>query len=559
MNIVEYYMQQDLRSVNYGIKHGAQPARTVQLCNASSQALKLLLTNKNDSEWRKRDGPGVLHLSGDGLIFNERKTPYVALNPTEWIILDLPTSAEAFVIYPRSLCDGDNCLAGATPSSQTGFYKQSGDWQNPWPNGGGYTICDLAHGCNNNFPSVGATKIESGKDMVSDISMVDGFNHSVKMEVSTEINDGDGEVKKRDVTIVANPQDCQYGVRNYAADTSKGMIGCSNTFKDGNQKSQVSAAIWDGPSKPRTRDLTPEGQSGFCNFIKIPWNDCQRPCDPASNPDTPNWQGPCFAPTMGYCKTIHNDNYTGNPPYYGDKTTGKFTTYCFSHDDDNSSPELKDDAIGQGYRLKLTFGDGIVGKPFSNEGCDWSKGACSNPNPPGNTAWYCTPEKKCSLLLQRDHDPGYTTKEDCVRNSDCINYSANFYCANDTCTFDDNDNLQTLNNCMSACGGRPVNCREGCNPSAMPRAVCRSGKYCPANGCCDNVAPVPPPRPPAQRYDCVNGNCIMNFLGSYPTKEQCESGCGSQPCRGNLCDPHADPVQRCPNGILCPVTGCCPP
>ena len=54
--------------------------------------------------------------------------------------------------------------------------------------------------------------------MVSDISMVDGFNHSVKMEVSTEINDG-FEVKKRDVTIVANPQDCQYGVRNYAADT----------------------------------------------------------------------------------------------------------------------------------------------------------------------------------------------------------------------------------------------------------------------------------------------------------------------------------------------------
>jgi hypothetical protein len=60
MNIVEYYMQQDLRSVNYGIKHGAQPARTVQLCNGSSQALKLLLTNKNDSDWRKRDGPGVL-------------------------------------------------------------------------------------------------------------------------------------------------------------------------------------------------------------------------------------------------------------------------------------------------------------------------------------------------------------------------------------------------------------------------------------------------------------------------------------------------------------------
>jgi hypothetical protein len=51
----------------------------------------------------------------------------------------------------------------------------------------------------------------------------------------------------------------------------------------------------------------------------------------------------------------------------------------------------------------------------------------------------------------------------------------------------------------------------------------------------------------------------MNFLGSYPTKEQCESGCGSQPSRGNLCDPHADPSQRCPNGILCPLSGCCQP
>ena len=51
----------------------------------------------------------------------------------------------------------------------------------------------------------------------------------------------------------------------------------------------------------------------------------------------------------------------------------------------------------------------------------------------------------------------------------------------------------------------------------------------------------------------------MNFLGSYPNRDQCQSDCGgNQPCQGNLCDPHSDPPQRCPNGILCPANGCCP-
>lgn len=559
MNIIENYAYQDLRNIELGRKHQGQPRMSLQLCNASSQPIKLLLLNKGDGEWVKKEGPGTLHLSNDGLIYNLARVPYVDLNVKEWILLDLPSSPGAFVIYARSLCDGNNCLSGAVPSVQTGFYKPSGDWQRQWPNGGGYTICDLAHGCDNSQPSAGATKVEAGKDAVADISMVDGYNHSVKMEVSTEINDG-VEVRKRDVTIVANPQDCKYGVRNYAADTSKGMIGCSNTFKDGNQRTQVPASRWNGGNKPRYPDLTPEGQSGFCNFMQIPWNGCQRPCDPASDPDSGNWQGPCFAPSMEYCKTIHNDNYpNGAPYYYGDKKSGKFTTYCFSHDDDNSSPELKDDDLGRGYRLKLTFGDGIVGKPFNSEGCNWSTGNCENPNPPANTAWYCTPENTCSELVQREHDPGYPTKEECVRNSNCRNYAKNFYCENNVCTFHDSDNLQTFNECRSACGGRSADCKEGCDPGANPRAMCKSGIYCPANGCCDDVNPVPPSPPPAERYDCVNGRCVMNFLGTYPTRQQCESGCGgNQPCQGNLCDPHSVPSQRCPNGTICPITGCCP-
>lgn len=555
-NIIENYGIQDLRSINMGMKHSSQPEGSLQLCNASTQQLKLMLKDKGD-DWVFLDGKaGALHFSGNGIPFQGAKYPYVELNPGEWVILRLPESNnQAFTIWPHSLCNGVNCLSGANPTSQPGFYRVSGDWQNPWPSGGGYTICDLAHGCDNSFPSAGATKIEAGKDMVSDISMVDGYNHSVKMEISTEINDMKGNVYSSDESIVVNPQDCNYGIRNYAADTNKGMIGCSNTFKDGNQKSPISWDTWNGENKPRYRDLSAEGQGGFCNFEKVPWNGCTYPCAGAANPNITNWQGTCYAPSREYCKTIHEDNYPGDPPYYyGDKTRGKFTAYCFSHDDDNSSPELKFP-----YKLKLTFGDGIVGKPFNSEGCNWSTGNCENPNPPANTAWYCTPENKCSKLLQRDHDPGYPTKEDCVRNSNCVNYAKNFHCENNVCNFHDNDNLQKLNECRSSCGGRPLDCKEGCDPRADPRARCRSGNYCPPSGCCDHVAPAPPPPPPPERFDCVNGTCVMNFIGSYPTRGQCESSCGGdQPCQGNLCDPHSDPPQRCPNGILCPANGCCP-
>lgn len=52
--------------------------------------------------------------------------------------------------------------------------------------------------------------------MVSDISMVDGYNHSVKMEITTEVNDMSGNVFSTDEKIVVNPQDCNYGIRNYA-------------------------------------------------------------------------------------------------------------------------------------------------------------------------------------------------------------------------------------------------------------------------------------------------------------------------------------------------------
>ena len=35
--------------------------------------------------------------------------------------------------------------------------------------------------------------------------------------------------------------------------------------------------------------LTMEGQSGFCNFEQVPWNNCGYPCAGAANPNTQNW------------------------------------------------------------------------------------------------------------------------------------------------------------------------------------------------------------------------------------------------------------------------------
>jgi hypothetical protein len=523
-SIVENYKIQDLRNVNVGIFHGAQPEGTLQLANAGSRQIKLILTDKGD-QWgyvgkSGSVGPEALHMSGDGMIFQGVRYPYVELNPGEWIILKLPeANGKAFTIYPRSLCEGINCLSGSNPTSQPGFYRVSGDWQNPWPVGGGYTICSRENGCDAINPAAGTTKIEGGKDMVTDISMVDGYNHSVKMEITTEVNDGTNVLPKN-VTVVANPQDCNYGIRNYGSDTSKGMIGCSNTFKDGNQKNPISWGEWSGVNKPRYIDLTYARQPGYCNFEKVPWNDCGYPCAEANRPDIQNWQGTCYAPSREYCQTVHSDNYLGgSPDYYGDKRRGLFTTYCFSHDDDNSSPELK-----RPYKLKFTFGDGVVGKPFSSIGCDWSKGGCdNNPAPPGNQKWYCF-NNKCQLLdVPQIGLPGYDSKEECVRNSDCIKFATNWYCDNNECKFNGNvDNLQTYNICRSTgCGGD--DCTEGCNPYAIPRAMCRNGKYCPGSGCCDHINPDIHPDPPK--------NC----------KISCDYSTG----------------QFCPAGNVCPITNCC--
>lgn len=525
-NIVENYEIQDLRNVNLGVPHVSQPDGSLQLANAGSRPIKLILTDKGD-EWKyiRKDrsvGPEALHMSGDGIDFQGTKYPYVELNPNEWIILELPSGGKAFTIYPRSLCEGTNCLSGSNPTSQPGFYRVSGDWQRPWPNGGGYTICSSENGCNSINPAAGTTKIEGGKDMNTDISMVDGYNHSVKMEISTEINDGIGNVRSKNVTVVANPQDCNYGIRNYGSDTSKGMLGCSNTFKDANQQKQISWSQWSGADKPRYQDLTFDRQSGYCNFGQVPWNGCSYPCAEAGNPDIPNWQGPCYAPSREYCKTVHRDNYIGgSPDYFGDKTQGSFTAYCFSHDDDNSSPELK-----YPYKLKLTFGDGVVGKPFSPVGCDWSTGGCANnPTPPSNQKWYCF-NNKCQLLdVPQIGLQEYNSKEECVRNSDCINFAKNWYCENNECKFDGNvDTLDTYNICRSSgCGGARTDCKEGCDQYANPRAICSFGQYCPGSGCCDDINPNIHPDPPK--------NC----------KRACDYKTG----------------QYCPAGNVCPETNCC--
>jgi len=523
-------MTTDLRTVNVGIFHDTQPEGSLQLANAGSRPIKLMLKDKGDAwEYIHKDGsvgPDALHTSENGIPFQGSKYPYVELNPREWIILKLPESnGQAFTIWPHSLCNGTNCLSGSNPTSQPGFYKVSGDWQKPWPDGGGYTICSNENGCDAINPAAGTTKIEGGKDMVTDISMVDGYNHSVKMEISTAVNDGTN-VRYKNVTVVANPQDCNYGIRNYGTDTSKGMLGCSNTFKDGNQKKQISWNEWSGKNKPRYPDLTQEKQQGFCNFEKVPWNGCGYPCAEAGRPDIQNWQGTCYAPSREYCETVHRDNYLGGSPYYyGDKTKGLFTAYCFSHDDDNSSPELTDDDLGGGYRLKFTFGDGIVGKPFSSVGCDWSKGGCVNPSPPSNQKWYCL-NNNCLLLdVPQNGLQEYDSKEECVRNSACIISAKNWYCYNNECKFNGNvDNLQTYNICRSSgCGGRSSDCTEGCDPHASPRAMCRNGQYCPPSGCCDHINPDIHPDPPK--------NC----------KIACEYSTG----------------QFCPNGNVCPITNCC--
>ncbi len=143
--------------------------------------------------------------------------------------------------------------------------------------------------------------IECGKDIVCDMSAVSGINYKVKMELSAQSS------VLNTIDLVGNP--------------CTGGRGCNNPAVDGDFK------------------------------VGTAWN------DPV----------PCFAGTcnlqdlsLSWCNIIHtnqcadsNSNWTEGSRATGCETPLKgYTTYCYSHDDTNSSPSLV-----APYILMITYSD----------------------------------------------------------------------------------------------------------------------------------------------------------------------------------------------------------
>lgn len=143
--------------------------------------------------------------------------------------------------------------------------------------------------------------VECGKDIVCDMSAVDGINYHLNMILSTP--NGSSTINQ-----IGNPCSNQDG------------LGCNNPSVDGDFK------------------------------IGTAWND----------------QEPCFAGTCNleneskeYCDAIHLEQCSNSTQTwsFGSRSpdceaNNLFTTYCYSHDDTNSSPVLSSP-----YTLQLTFTD----------------------------------------------------------------------------------------------------------------------------------------------------------------------------------------------------------
>lgn len=193
----------------------------------------------------------------------------LTLEPGKWVTLGIPNypKKQAWSIRPLK-------YNGTTPCS------------------GGSGTCGMP------------TLIESGKDMVGDMSAVDGVNYLLKYTLSTAKGASTIDFK-------ANP--CRAIGLN--------PTGCRNPHVDGQF---ISGTTWQSSPCP----------AGTCNTTGI----------------TKTW---CDTIHTGQCansSTITGWDQTGGPSSCRDNNL--FTTYCYSHDDATSSP-----TFAAPYKMRLVYAD----------------------------------------------------------------------------------------------------------------------------------------------------------------------------------------------------------
>lgn len=152
--------------------------------------------------------------------------------------------------------------------------------------------------------------IESGKDMVGDMSAVDGVNFFLKYEMTTKGGISTIDFNTNPCTAIgANPK------------------GCRNPSVDGIFKHSIPCL----PSAPHCWE-SPPCPAGTCNTAEF----------------TKVW---CDAIHSGQCANSSStwENSTGAASCVD---RNMFTTYCYSHDDANSSPYFS-----HPYNMRLTYKD----------------------------------------------------------------------------------------------------------------------------------------------------------------------------------------------------------
>lgn len=347
----------------------------------------------------------------------------------------------AFVLIPKVCKNKDSCyVSGNDNMGGTEEYENTGKNQEPWPRDGYYIV---RHDDN---PSAPVSKIECGTDgYVCDLSAVDGFNFSVRMQFSSEGG------KKQTVTLCNS--DCRYGIRNFYQDKDVAggkpvYIGCSNTSNNGNfdfsnytpacynktttdcQKYADDPNVYEvslGPTNGEkladkgncvyTGNQTSDGQNkpvlpafntdGKCDVQCSEWENgiscCGSDEDKIISLNNRSAQANCYAPSKSWCEEVKVG-----------QENNKYKSYCFAHDDAAGSPPFLSP-----HKIQIIYADGkiglpvtkIAGKVLDNKGIDYSimtcdsdtdcKGnsKCLNPTKDAQGSKTCQPPncfKKCS-------------------------------------------------------------------------------------------------------------------------------------------------------------------
>jgi hypothetical protein len=482
-----------------GVPWNRQPKKTVQLINDTRDDLVIGLkntVNKYDWTYNEKTKLGGKHGAVEASALDHSpEYPIVHLKQGEFIILNVPISGaggQAWRIVPMKDCHVEGskvmCKVGGNPTAEKGTYggNQHGftnwdtnsGWDKEWPSGGGYTICKDPP-CDTKNPTAGTTVLECGTDMVCDLSAVDGYSYGAHLTVTAGPAppgscSGDGCGQRTDIQF--HPQGCENGIRNYGSDKEKGLIGCTNTMKDGIFNRQIKPSEWPHQTASGLTGTFP----GFCNIYDV--------SDPAEN----DWKAGCYAPSKKYCADVHRGQNI-NP------ATGNFSTYCFSHDDHNSSMIFNPD-----YKIRLRFTQGIVGHPFREHGCDWTP-----PTSKSTPATACVPVNPPPTKYGCKHDNGinyceevvdgeYNTMEDCQTHcSNNPNPKDKWRCVNGVCLNDPVfGDYQTKKDCEAVCQLGPATCPDpNCFYQCLAGQICPDQSVCPeydtnhcSHGCCANQA-----------------------------------------------------------------------